>query len=97
MDKAVALMEARWQADRERCWQMFLRNAQRISEAPEGHQVKLLAQYQTEAKGAMASVQGLTWLHRSEIGSAPVDYIECTQPNVPLINNQRKSNAWNRR
>ena len=71
MELATARVEARWQADRERCWLMFLRNAQRILEAPGKSRVKLLAQYQTEAIGAMASAREPTWLRRSECDRCP--------------------------
>ena len=45
----TAPQEARWQADRERCWRAFVRNAQRVLEAPEGHRGRLLARYEAEA------------------------------------------------
>jgi hypothetical protein len=48
-DDATALQEAHWQADRERCWQVFLRNAQRVLEAPAHEREGLLARYQVEA------------------------------------------------
>jgi len=48
-DEATALREARWQADRERCWRGFLRNAERILDAPAHTRAVLLAQYQAEA------------------------------------------------
>ena len=46
---ARALQEARWDADRERCWRAFLQNARHIQEAPVNHREVLLAQYRTEA------------------------------------------------
>lgn len=49
MDDATALQEARWQADRERCWRVFLCNAQRILEAPAHDQDGLFTTYQVEA------------------------------------------------
>jgi hypothetical protein len=49
-DDARALQEARWQADRERCWRAFLRNAERILAAPEGYREALLARYRAEAE-----------------------------------------------
>jgi len=48
-DAATALQEARWEADRERCWRGFLRNAGRILEAPAHTRDALLGQYQAEA------------------------------------------------
>ena len=32
-DAATALREARWQADKERCWRVFLLNAKRVLDA----------------------------------------------------------------
>ena len=49
MDEATALQEARWQADRERCWRAFLRNAACVLVAPEGERAGLLAIYAAEA------------------------------------------------
>ena len=49
MDDATALQEARWQADRERAWRAFLRNAERILEAPAPEREDLLGTYQIEA------------------------------------------------
>lgn len=49
IDQAAALQEARWQADRERCWLVFLRNAQRVLEAPAHEREGLLARYRIEA------------------------------------------------
>ena len=46
---ATAMQEARWQADRERCWRAFLCNAKQILEAPAHQRDKLLALYQIEA------------------------------------------------
>lgn len=48
-DHATALQEARWQADRERAWRAFLRNAERFLAAPRQDWVGMLAQYQAEA------------------------------------------------
>ena len=48
-DEAQALQEARWQADRERCWRAFLRNAERVLAAPEGERSGLLTIYAAEA------------------------------------------------
>jgi len=48
-DEATALREARWQADRERCWRTFLGNARRILDAPTPQREPLLARYQLEA------------------------------------------------
>jgi hypothetical protein len=48
-DAARALQEARWAADRERCWRAFLRNAQRVLEAPAHKRDVLLTLYQVEA------------------------------------------------
>lgn len=49
-DDATALQEARWQADRERCWRAFLRNAARVQAAPEAEREALLARYRAEAE-----------------------------------------------
>lgn len=48
-DEATALQEARWQSDRERCWQGFLLNADLIQKAPKNHREALLTSYQEEA------------------------------------------------
>jgi hypothetical protein len=48
-DAATALQEARWQADRERCWRSFLRNAKRVLEAPPAKREDLLVRYREEA------------------------------------------------
>lgn len=48
-DTAKVLQEARWQADKERCWRGFLRNAQRVLEAPAHKRDVLLTLYQVEA------------------------------------------------
>ena len=48
-DHAKALQEARWQADKERCWRGFLLNAQRVLDAPRAKREALLAQYRIEA------------------------------------------------
>lgn len=49
-DEATALREARWQADRERCWRTFLRNAARVLAAPEDEREALLAGYRAQAE-----------------------------------------------
>lgn len=49
-DDAKALQEARWQADRERCWRAFLRNAARVLQAPKAEREALLARYRAEAE-----------------------------------------------
>ncbi len=46
---AAALQEARWEADRERCWRAFLRNAARVQAAPKAEREALLARYRAEA------------------------------------------------
>jgi hypothetical protein len=48
-DEVTALREARWQADRERCWRTFLRNAQRVLDAPEPQRESLVVRYRLEA------------------------------------------------
>ena len=48
-DATRALQEARWQADKERCWRTFLLNAKRVVDAPKTKREALLAQYQIEA------------------------------------------------
>ena len=47
--EAKAQQEARWQAHREQCWRVFLRNAARILEVPAQERSGLLFQYQAEA------------------------------------------------
>lgn len=49
IDADTALREARWNADRERCWRGLLRNAQHILNAPLSQRGDLLAQYRKEA------------------------------------------------
>lgn len=49
MDPAQALQEACWQADRERAWRAFLRDAQSMLDAPEAAREGLLDRYQAEA------------------------------------------------
>lgn len=49
-DDATALQEARWQADRERAWRAFLRNAARVQAAPQAERGALLARYCAEAE-----------------------------------------------
>jgi hypothetical protein len=58
MDFAQALQEARWQADRERAWRAFLRNARRILDAAEGARAGLLARYQAEAESHYGEATG---------------------------------------
>lgn len=48
-DDVMALQEARWQADKERCWRGFLLNAKRVLDAPGLQREGLLARYQIEA------------------------------------------------
>jgi len=48
-DAATALQEARWAADRERCWRGFLLNAKRVLDAPVHERDVLLTRCQTEA------------------------------------------------
>jgi hypothetical protein len=48
-DAAKALQEARWQADRERCWRTFLRNAARVLAVDGAARDELLRCYQNEA------------------------------------------------
>lgn len=57
-NEATALLEARWDARRERCWRGFLRNAQRVLEAPAAHREGLLALYQTEASRRYGKAAG---------------------------------------
>ena len=57
-DAATALREARWQADKERCWRVFLLNARRVLDAPEAHREGLLARYQVEATGRYGQAAG---------------------------------------
>ncbi len=49
-DEVTALQEARWQADRERCWRVFLANAKRVLQAPKAEREVLLARYRAEAE-----------------------------------------------
>lgn len=58
MDEAIALREARWNADRERCWRGFLRNAQHILDASLSQREDLLAQYRKEAIRRYGDVTG---------------------------------------
>ncbi len=39
---AQALQEARWQADRERCWRVFLANAKRVLQSPRAEREQML-------------------------------------------------------
>ncbi len=48
-DEATALQEARWGADRERCWRGFLLNAKRILGVPRAQREALLGRYRREA------------------------------------------------
>jgi hypothetical protein len=48
-DEATALQEARWQADRERCWRVFLANAHRVLEVPRDRWEGLLMRFEVEA------------------------------------------------
>ena len=48
-DEATALREVRWDAERERCWQGFLGNAQHVLDAPKAHWEGLLTRFQAEA------------------------------------------------
>jgi hypothetical protein len=50
LDPAQALQEAVWQADRERAWRAFLRNAKLILAASEGQRTALLDRYRVEAE-----------------------------------------------
>ena len=59
-DEATALREARWAADKDRCWRAFLVNAKRVLEAPAGQREGLLAQYQREASGRYGDQTGAT-------------------------------------
>jgi hypothetical protein len=47
-DDIRALKEARWQADRERCWRAFLRNAARVLAAPAHEREGMLGRYHAE-------------------------------------------------
>ncbi len=78
LDEATALREARWQADREKCWRAFLRNAQGIGAAPKQHRERLLARYQSEAIKRYGVRTGLDMVEslRSAIGSPFADCIE---------------------
>ena len=48
-NEATALQEARWQADRERGWLAFLRNAERILAVPGAKHGAMISIYQAEA------------------------------------------------
>ena len=48
-NEGAALREARWQADRERAWRAFQRNAQIVLAAPAHQREGLLAVYMAEA------------------------------------------------
>ena len=58
MDEATALQEARWQADRERCWRGVLRNAARVLEAPLTQREGLLVRFEAEATGRYGRATG---------------------------------------
>ena len=49
IDQARALQEARWQADRERCWRVFMGNAERILNVPAARRETMLADYRARA------------------------------------------------
>ena len=53
-----ALQEARWHADRERCWRTFQINARRVLEAPRHQQRQLLARFQSEASDRYGAASG---------------------------------------
>ncbi len=57
-DDATALREARWDADRERCWRAFLRNAQRVLQAPTPEREALLGRYRAEAERRYGEATG---------------------------------------
>ncbi len=57
-DDAQALEEARWQADRERCWRAFLRNAARVLQAPKAEREALLGRYRAEAERRYGEATG---------------------------------------
>ena len=48
-DDSRALQEARWHADKERCWRAFLRNAERVLAAPGAKREGMISIYQAEA------------------------------------------------
>jgi hypothetical protein len=58
-DAAEALQEARWQADRERCWRSFLRNAPRVLAVRGAARDALLDRYQEEASRRYGNKAGL--------------------------------------
>jgi hypothetical protein len=64
MNPQQALQEARWHVERERAWRVFLRNAERLLEAPEAARTGLLDRYQAAATGrygkAIAANMALT-------------------------------------
>ena len=53
-----ALQEARWHADRGRCWRTFQINARRVLEAPRYQQRQLLARFQSEASDRYGAASG---------------------------------------
>ncbi len=57
-DEATALREAGWCADRERCWRTFLRNAERVLQAPKAEREALLARYRAEAERRYGEATG---------------------------------------
>lgn len=69
-DDTTAIQEARWQADRERCWRAFLRNAERILSAPAHEHEGLLGRYQAETVRRYGEATGrdmaqslASWVH----------------------------------
>ena len=58
IDADTALREARWNADRERCWRGFLRNAQHILDASLSQREDLLDQYRKMAIRRYGDVTG---------------------------------------
>ncbi len=57
-DEVTALREARWQADRERCWRAFLRNAARVMQAPRAEREQMLDAYRIEASRRYGEATG---------------------------------------
>lgn len=62
-DEVTAAREAHWQADKERCWRGFLRNAQIVLDAPESNREGLLARYQVEAAARYGQAAGSIMAH----------------------------------
>jgi len=48
-EQATALAEARWQAEKEKTWRVFIGNARRILDAPEAARKGFLDRYHAEA------------------------------------------------